>query len=365
MDLPVDDRQTSPIWTSIARRIVEGVGVRSGDLVLVRGGSDPAVLEEVLLAVEEAGATPLPEIAHGSYLRRLLMRVDPVHLAGWDRHRLGWMRDIDRLISLGGGPPDFSDVPPGALEAWEGAVARLGRTEEERRVPFLVVALPDRARAAALGMSVPELEAIVLPALAAPTAELRGEIDRVLPRVRGARSLTLHTGASCELRLTLGARPWLTDDGVIDEEDRTLGAGVSNLPAGSIYTTVIEDATEGTVQLPQAGPADDAVLRFEQGRIVDIQARQGAADLAAMFDRHTGESRRISHVGIGLNPRLRRPIGWVLVDEHVHGAVFVALGENRYMGGENASSLNIDFCVPDATLVADGRGVVRNGVVAG
>ena len=85
---------------------------------------------------------------------------------------------------------------------------------------------------------------------------------------------------------------------------------------------------------------------------------------SAMFDRHTGEARRISHVGVGLNPYLRRPVGWTLVDEHLHGSLFVALGENRYLGGENASSLNVDFAVPGATLLVDDRIVVDAGVVA-
>jgi len=35
-----------------------------------------------------------------------------------------------------------------------------------------------------------------------------------------------------------------------------------------------------------------------------------------MFDQHTGEPRCISHIGIGLNPYLKRMIGWPLVDEH-------------------------------------------------
>jgi leucyl aminopeptidase (aminopeptidase T) len=192
---------------------------------------------------------------------------------------------------------------------------------------------------------------------------LRTEIDWALGAVRGARGLTLRTGAGCELRLARGDRPWLSDDGIVDEADRAAGAGVSNLPGGSIYSTVLEDAAEGALWLPQAGAARDVTLHFREGRVVEIEAREGAAELGALFDRHSGESRRISHVGIGLNPALRRSIGWVLVDEHVHGALFVAFGENRYMGGENASSLNVDFCVPDATVCADDRTIVREGQV--
>jgi hypothetical protein len=52
-----------------------------------------------------------------------------------------------------------------------------------------------------------------------------------------------------------------------------------------------------------------------------------------------------------------------LVDEHVHGHVFVAFGETRDMGGKNASSLNIDFALPGATLLVGDRVVVSKGVV--
>ena len=77
----------------------------------------------------------------------------------------------------------------------------------------------------------------------------------------------------------------------------------------------------------------------------------------------TGDPRRISHIGVGLNPYLHRSIGWTLVDQHVYGSLFVALGENRYMGGRNASSLNVDFAVPSATLLVDGHAIVADGTV--
>jgi hypothetical protein len=64
-----------------------------------------------------------------------------------------------------------------------------------------------------------------------------------------------------------------------------------------------------------------------------------------------------------LNPDLHAPIGWTLVDEHVAGTIFLALGENRYMGGHNASSLNIDFCTAPASIRADDRPVVVSSAV--
>ena len=119
------------------------------------------------------------------------------------------------------------------------------------------------------------------------------------------------------LHLEQGDRLWMNDDGFIDETDIQQGAIVSNMPAGSIYTTVLEHQTNGHLWLPKAGPAKDVLFTFRDGRIVDIQASSGSIQLMEELDRHSGEPRRMSHIGLGLNPYLKRPTGWPMMDEHV------------------------------------------------
>jgi leucyl aminopeptidase (aminopeptidase T) len=353
-------------WPGIAQRVAQGLGVQAGELVLVRDHAGRIeVLQETLLAIEGMGATPLPEIVTAAYLGRLLGAAPERYLAEWDRHRAGWMRQADRVLVLQGEPlgMDVSGAPPHASKAWREAAGRLGVIEEERALPFLLVAVPTERQATALGMSLADLEAIVLPSLEIGAADLRQEIGLVLDAVRGER-LTIHSGDDCQLHLTLGDRMWLDDDGEISDEDRARGGVVSNLPAGSVYTTVMEGEATGTLHLPQAEDATDVVLRFARGEVADITAATGAESLHALFARHSGDARRIGHIGIGLNPLLHRLLGWTLVDEHVRGCLFVSLGENRYMGGQNASSLNIDFALPNATLLVDGRTVIRGGHMA-
>jgi aminopeptidase len=351
-------------WPRIARRAVAGLGVQPGELVQVRDQAGrPEVLVEMLLAVERAGATPWLEIEPPAYIRRLVTEVDPVHLARWDGHRGDLMGRIDRVLVLGGPDLDLAGAPPEAVEAWRAARHRVGVLEEARRLPFLLLAVPTAERAHAAGMALTGLEAVMLPALAADADTLRREIDGVLRRVAGGRTLTIHSGADCTLHLTLAARPWMSDDGEIDAEDQVRGAIVSNIPSGSIYTTVLESAGHGKLWLPQAGAARHVILRFADGCIADIDAASGAAALRAMFDRHSGEARRISHIGVGLNPYLHQPLNWVLPDEHIHGYLFIAFGENRYMGGANESSLNVDYTLPGATLLIDDQIIVADGKV--
>jgi leucyl aminopeptidase (aminopeptidase T) len=207
------------------------------------------------------------------------------------------------------------------------------------------------------------LEAALLPALAADAATLQGEIARLRAAVAGGRTLTIASGAGCELRLALGERSWHDDDAVASAEDQARDAQVvMNMPSGAVYTTVLEAETTGCLRLPGTGD-EEVTLTFERGSVAEVAGAPRAEAIRAMFDRHTGDARRLGHVGIGLNPWLHRPLGWPLVDIHVHGSLLVSFGENRYLGGLNASSLNVDFALPGATLRVDGRLLVEAGTV--
>jgi len=348
----------------VADRAIECLGVQPGELIQIREHSGRFdVLTEMALAVERAGATPLPELTPPEYLTRLLNEASRGYLAAWDRHRAEWMKQVDRVLVLDGPGPDSAAVPQWALHVWADATRRLTQIEDERRLPYVLVAVPTAQWATELAQPERVLERHVLPALAASPQELGKETRRVLARVEGAETLILRTADHSELRMRLSGRRWLYDDGMIDAEDRAANAHVSNLPAGSIYTTVVECTPVGELWLARAMGAVDVRLTFEHGRIVDVAAGSGRARVLDLLGRHTGNADRISHVGVGLNPHLQSFVGWPLVDEHVHGAVFIALGENRYLGGENASSLNMDFALPNATLLCDDRVIVENGHV--
>jgi leucyl aminopeptidase (aminopeptidase T) len=336
----------------LAWRIVEGVGTQAGDLIMVmdHAGRDD-LLRAVILAIEMRGAVALPELAPPEHVANLLKAAKHEHLERFDQRRALFMERCDRIIVLTAGYFDASGIPTEAFEAWSAAQGRLSEIEEARRIPNLVVAVPTAAQAQRLGISLRELEDHLVPALNASVLDVQNAIIRTRYKL-DSRRLVIRSGAGHELRLDRGDRALLSDDGYIDEEDRAAGAVVSNLPAAAVYFTVLEHSASGSLYLPQAGPAREAVLHFHDGRVDRIEAASSADALAALFDAHSGEPRRISHVGIGLNPHLRRPIGWTLVDEHVYGSLFVAFGENRYMGGQNTSSLNEDFALHNAKIEA-------------
>ena len=98
------------------------------------------------------------------------------------------------------------------------------------------------------------------------------------------------------------------------------------------------------------------------GRVAVVEGTGGDI-LRAMLDRTPVRPVGSATSALASIPTCR-PVGWTLVGERLHGSLFVALGENRYLGGENASSLSVDFAVPGATLLVDDRIVDDAGVVA-
>ena len=354
-------------WSDIAAHMVARLGVQAGELVQVRDNAGRLeALLEISLAIELRGATPLVQLVTPGLMGHMLDQAPLDYLAHWDRHRRSWAEQSDRVLVLGGSEPGFGRAPDRRMGLWQQAADRLERLEEERGVTFLLAAVPNQVQARKLGLELAAMDEIVLPALVVDAPTLGTEIDRALALVAGRRTVTVRSGAGHAqhvLRLDRGERPWMSGGGAREPGKGWVDDGGS-LPGGSIFSTVLEGETEGSLWLPFAAGASEVVLHFAQGCVARIEAASGAEKLEALLDAHSGEPRRVSHVGVGLNPALSRPIGWTLVDQHIRGAFFIALGENRYMGGQNASSLNVDFCSPWATVEVDGRVLAAEGRLA-
>lgn len=350
------------LWRQVAARAVDGLDPPPGGLVVVRdrcGRSEP--LWAVTVELERRGVTTLTEVVPDPVLVEVLARTPPERLEGWSRHRAALLESADGVVSIAATLPPLEQAPERAAAAWLRGRQGMHAVEARRRLPFMVLAVPTARLARDLGQPLSQLDQAALPAMAAPLAELRSDIAAALARVAEAETLVLES-PGCRLVLHRGDRVWLSDDGQVSPEDRAHGAVVSNLPAGSVYTTVLEDRTEGSVRLPTLDQARDVVLTFRAGRVVNVQAARNASAVRELLDRHSGDPGRISHVGFGLNRRIPAETGWPLLDHHRAGAVFLALGENRYIGGANASTLDEDFLVAQPTLTAADNLVVDRGV---
>ena len=321
-------RRVSTI-AAVARRVAQAIPTAQ-HVVLVRDrcGRDD-VVDAVLAELHARGRETVVERVSNARLREIVSNADVAVLATWDAERAHDTARVEAVVSLGGWPADLAGLPDVAVAAWAAASGRVEAELEARRVPMVLVAVPTVAIAHELGMHLDDLDELVFGAIAVSSIDLAAATAPVLAMLAASDQFDLVTSSGVTAMRRDG-RPLLVDDGVIDAGDIAAGAIVSNLPAGSVYWTVDEECTRGS-----AAMTDGSVFHFDE------RGRVATGPLA-------GE--RVGHVGIATNPLITTEIGWTLIDEHRAGAVFLSLGENRYMGGANASAVNVDFVAAAASL---------------
>lgn len=124
--------------------------------------------------------------------------------------------------------------------------------------------------------------------------------------------------------------------------------GEYNMPDGEVFTSVVEDSTEGVISF--SFPAihlgrefHDVTLEFKKGKVVKATASKGEGDLNKILDMDKG-ARTIGELGIGNNFMIKRFTKDGLFDEKIGGTIHIALGEGyKETLSKNKSSLHWDM----------------------
>jgi len=347
---------TGSLFKKLADMATIGLDLRPSQFVEIRGDTSmQECIDAVSIAVERVAAVPclnLTSIAHEAERIRTLPR-------DWLRQPspflLNLARTVDAVIVI---ERDWSSLaaqcPAEKLEAWNQAVGLLVEQQESRRIPYCLIAHPEAIRQDQLLVSTNEAYEAIEAAISADVHEIRALLGSTQEIIDSGRVLEIRTRNQGCMRCDLG-RPVYRSDG------RLNSSLVLNLPFGSLSFTVPEDRVEGTICFDRWRDVRDLVVTFDGGRISDLSAANSPEAFADFVGTHSGDRDRISHLGIGVNPGIRRPTGLTTIDECKSGMVFVALGENRFMGGQNQSTLNIDLVCSGATVLCDSRVLVREG----
>jgi aminopeptidase len=145
--------------------------------------------------------------------------------------------------------------------------------------------------------------------------------------------------------------------------------GKLNMPDGEVFTSPVEDGTEGEIRFTfpaifNGRVVEDVRLRFEGGRVVAAEAARGADYLEAMLDMDSG-ARILGEAAFGLNYEIDRVTGDILFDEKIGGTIHLALGSSfKHVGGQNESGLHWDMICDlraGGEVQADGETIWRDG----
>jgi leucyl aminopeptidase (aminopeptidase T) len=182
---------------------------------------------------------------------------------------------------------------------------------------------------------------------------------------RGA-SARVTTEAGTDLRMDLRGRRGNSCPGFV-EAPGDLGsppdveANVSPVEEGSEGVAVID----GSITCPEIGLLrGEVVLTVEGGRIRSVESRHPdyVAVLERMLEASESPRRVLAECGVGLNPAAELT-GTMLTDEGADGCMHLGFGSNATVGGRNEAGFHLDFVFRGASLVVDGREVLRRGAV--
>jgi hypothetical protein len=139
------------------------------------------------------------------------------------------------------------------------------------------------------------------------------------------------------------------------------------IPCGAIRVAPREETVEGIIAFPpgQWGDkdVDGLVLRFAQGKVIEIRARSGQDAVEAELRAGGDAARSFRELALGFNPELAVPAGnpWIPYYGYGAGVVRLSLGDNSELGGTVKGEYVRWNLFTDATVTAGGHVWVRGG----
>jgi leucyl aminopeptidase (aminopeptidase T) len=135
--------------------------------------------------------------------------------------------------------------------------------------------------------------------------EMGKKIDSRLVREDSGMEL-VSGGSRLDLELEPGAG--ILEDGIVDEEDVSEGHNMAYMPPGTLTKKVKKGSINGRMELSPTmtwrGMVKDALLEFENGRLVRWTSKSSKKILDQLVNDQPQDQRNVAGLVVGLNPAL-------------------------------------------------------------
>lgn len=356
-------------FRSVAEKIVHSCArVQPGEVVQLGGGiHNFDLLAALAVAVRRMGAFPELNVTSDELQWEMMTTVPVEHLRTVPPHRLRWLEDVDVMIVTDAlaDPSRAADVPEDRRRAAHAAAQVVERRIFEQGMRWVYVGYPTPASLKGLAVPFDQVWDMFWRAVDVDYDQLAAEAAAVAAMIDDADEIRITTAKGTDISIQLGGRPVLVDDGIISDADVEHGDAAVTLPAGKVFVAPLESTARGRLVVDFAFHGDRALydleLTVDEGRVELVGARQGADDFGRVLEYARGNKDRIGELGIGLNPGVDRWTGLALADEKRRGTVYLGLGDNRLLGGDNAATMHWDLFLERPTVLVDGQLLIDEG----
>jgi len=201
---------------------------------------------------------------------------------------------------------------------------------------WLITKYPSEAQAQEADMSLSEYEDFVFEAINGVNWQKKWKEQEYLRKMMDKTKMVRIVGKDTDLRLSIEGR----------KSENC--AGEYNMPDGEVFTSVVENTAEGTINysfpaLYMGREFNDVRLEFKNGKVVKATASKNESDLNKILDMDRG-ARFIGELGLGNNFKISKFTKDILFDEKIGGTIHLALGKGyKETLSKNKSALHWDM----------------------
>ncbi len=327
--------------------------------------------EEVAIQAIKAGAHPHITISsdrlHNTYLEQ---SVDYLKTPGRFSTAITEVADVELMVIFPKDPSTGEKASPEKLAAMSSA----GKATQEkvyernkekitlRKASFLY---PTKEQADKFGIPFEDYSEMVWGAIDVDYLKLREQGDKIASVMKTSDKVHITSPDGSDLTFSIKDRPPYVDDGMFDDHALSNKVFMMNLPAGEVCIAPVETSANGVAVFKynrfQGHDLKNIRMEFRDGRIVDIQGDEGAEYYSNVLSGQTGKKDFIAELGIGMNPRVKRVLGELALDEKIIGTIHIATGENRMLGGVSESSFHWDLVMNEPTLRIGNTTIMEGG----
>ncbi|MFQ5909771.1 MAG: aminopeptidase [Thermoplasmata archaeon] len=358
-------------YESLARKIVNKcMRVKENEVILLSGGTyNFDLIEAIAVNIRKIGAWPVTRVTSDDLSRRTIAETPLKYLKKEPRYFIKWLDDIDGNIGI---DPYMDPTTMATLSE-----KRMGITRQANRklmdkfnkleIRWTAMGYPTKEKAEMFKMPFREFWDMFWDAMNVNYDAMYRRGSKVAKALKGKKvRVTSDKGTDLTFRIT-GRKP-LIDDGVISPQDlRNKDVG-NNLPCGEVFLAPVETSANGRAIFDLAfyrgNKITDIDVDFTKGKLSRIKAKRNEKLLKDVIANSHGQKDRIGEFGIGINPKVKKAVGYTITDEKIIGTIHIAVGENRSYGGKNEATLHWDFVMMHPTVEVDGRTIMRNGKLA-
>ena len=227
--------------------------------------------------------------------------------------------------------------------------------KERLKKRWVLFEYPSHSLAQEAEMSTEEAEDFVYNACLLDWKEESKKLDKAM-EIMSKGKLVRIVGEQTDISFSIAGRKFKKGDGTM------------NMPDGEIFTAPEENSTSGFIKFSYPAiyggrEVSGVYLEFKDGKIIKSSADKNEQFLKEMIATDEG-SHKLGELGIGLNPKLTKPIKSILFDEKLNGTIHLAIG-SAYQEclGTNKSAIHWDFIkdMRNGKIFLDGKLVYENG----